>query len=583
MEKTTKPAARRHQERGSANIDPRKAVLEVLQRSGRKVEVGELRTARVKWHPKPGAYDTQVYGYELEESGGEGNEEKYRTFPGQDEPPHVYPMVTLRYTPRPGTVHRCILVTLPSSVYDRESKQKTGEILVSYALPVDRRPLYRTEEWNDDAMSAVTVRNFWKSDRQGVFFYARGPNRKGVVVRDKSFVPPQGECKVIVIEGVSSFTALCMDVDMKQATADGSEMQGGDLALAGDAMQTRLTDDPWFYTYDGHLYAITAVLGGDLSPESTMDELKNRFAELSKSDNPTAQARKFKEEYGIKPSQADKDAFAREWGLIVACYKQMEMNLLRRDMQAKYGPVGADKFRFAMVHVPLTTLADTLKVKVAEVRQLLTEIGLPIPTSVTQVAKPFVETVCGYYITEKDKTATPVEPIVISKPQAVIKPAKGESMSATDIRVDLDALKLAMGMNIRINGVTPDESIAELKNKVEQGWTINGADGQLALAYLDKADANTDDIPEGQPENGDATTNGNTEGDGPTVRTRVKDGKPGVKAQRLATPLPGIKTASTEAKPATEQSPAPVPAAKKAPRKPAATPKKKTVAASATK
>lgn len=597
MEKDKKSATRRHQERGKAKIDPRKTVLDILQRSGRMVEVGELRTADVKWMSKPGIHNTQVYGYELDEP-KDGEERKYRKFPDQGEPPHVYPMVTLRYTPRPGTIHRCVLVTLPSSLVDKKSGERI-EIMISYALPVDRRPLYRTGEWNDDAMSTVTVQNFWPSDRPGIYAYAPGPNRKGVVIRDKSFVPPHGECKVVVIEGLNSFTALCLDVDLRQAAPDGSEMKSGDLALAGDAMRTRLTDDPWFYAYDGHLYEVAEVLGGDLSSESTMDELRARFAELSKSDNPTAQARKFKREFSIAPSKADKDAFDREWGLIVACYKQMEMNLLRRDMDAKHKPAGEAKFKFAMVHVPLTTLAATLRVDVVEVRQLLTEIGLPIPASVTQVAKPFAETVCGYYITEKNPAATPTQPILIVKPQAVVKPT-GKSVSDKNIRVDLDALKLAMGMKIKVDGRSADDLIAELKIKVEQGWTINGADGQLALEHLFKTNS-TEDNGVTEEEVAEAEEAGQEEDEVPTVRARA-NGKPGIKGQRSITPKSGTKTAAsateqatpatTEAKPATTpetkpaestETAAPVVAKKKpAPRKKAAA-KTKPVADSATK
>lgn len=378
----------RRTERGEGAANMREAVQELMERSGRQVESGAFREGWVEWAMKRTRDGVQVIGFEPDDP---------RT--------RVYALQTLRYTPKAGERHYDVLVTLDFTV-ERKGRKATEPR--TFAMPVVTGPLYRTGQWTDKAITRMKLKGWKESNRPGAAFVCKGPNGKMAVIRDKSMIPAEGEATYLVAEGLSAFEVIAETVDGPEPTDEaGTQADDGALATIGDVMGERLTSvDPWQFIYAGHMYDVAAVLGG-LKRNATLEQLQQRFAELSQTESVEAQVTAFKTRYGgMEPSVKARNEFSAEWGLIVGCYQQAKAVFRRRDCIAQYYAKGAGVLKAVGKQVAIRAACQQIGCNEEAFRQALNKVGWADPgPTIKTVGREAALTVAGYFLEQAEQAA----------------------------------------------------------------------------------------------------------------------------------------------------------------------------------
>lgn len=387
--------------------------------------------------------------------------------------------------------------------------------LIGHAIPIDLIGAARDGVWLPLGNTHIRV-TFWEKESEREKgkkeYLALGPNGKIVIA--VGFVPPVNkEVTVQVVEKANRFDARCIVPGDLEASVNDTEADrdAKSTALAVQAETigavVRAADD-YMILVGNRAYDACQIIG--LSVVATEAEIRKAYKELAATNHPDAKIRECREFTGSEPTADDKQEWNFSFSLIERSYKRMLLIRARAKAERKYGRAGrkADSEMPAQITVKL--LAGRVKRTHTIIRRAFKDVGYDGVRNDTVVDREIAWVVVGYLNSPDfgnvDDTSAEAD-------------ASGPA-SDKDIQMCLDVVAAAYRYkpDQKINCWTAQEIVLNLVSAVKEGKvaTINGEDARTVLKE-----------------------HFGIEVDKPTIRAQAANGKPGIRAKRLATPTAG--------------------------------------------
>lgn len=379
MAKLAKSSTRRH--RGA---DP----LAELIRQTDTVDVNQVQTADLTFIARKDA---------------NGKVTKTRAILNADGGIDIYPALALRFVPQ-GTI-RCNYVV-------KSRRNGDGYVKVGYALPADVTEAAKLGWWKDatENILTITLKRLHDIEKfQWRWARADGPLGKAAYPENGLDVEPylDREVRAIVVEKESCF--IIKEIVSRDDEAD---LRAGEDALVGAVGQeiTPETEeriatassqalmemgeavallkgiDPWILKFSDTDKPDVCELVG-LPKESSLAELETHWNDLQEKIVPRKRIQAYKKDVGDMPSEELQSEWQSEYVRKLAAYNRFKLNIMRRDHEAAYIPLG-EKHLDTMSNFSLTKfvgkkgtlgeLASAMGVAPAMIRDDLEKAGYPV-------------------------------------------------------------------------------------------------------------------------------------------------------------------------------------------------------------